>query len=89
MKRRLRSSVSKGAFEFLPTDLNTALTFMNVAESTGKADVRERNYKNARRAYDSVMRLMQNKTIDDTQREELNQRLAVLKSRLQNVGQQF
>ena len=80
---------SNNAFEFLLTDLDTALTFLDVAESTLNQATRQRNHANARRAYDTVVRLMQNLSLDDTQREQLAERLALLKSRLQNVGQQF
>ena len=87
MTERFRSSVSRNAFEFLLTDIDTALTFMDVAESTDKADIRKRNYANARKAYDTVLRFMQNQPIDDDQREKLASKLTLLKSRLQNAGQ--
>ena len=85
----IRSSVSNNAFQFLLTDLDIALTFMNVAESTDNVAIKQRNHGNARRAYDTVVRLMQNLSLHDSQREELAERLALLKLRLQNVGQQF
>ena len=83
------SSLSNIGFEFLRTDLDTALTFMNVADSTGDAEMQQRNHENARRAYDTVVRLKQNLSLDDTQNKELAEKLGVLKSRLQNAGQQF
>ena len=85
----LRSSASNNAFEFLLTDLDTALTFMNVADSSDKVAIRQRNHANARRAYDTVVRLMQNLSLDDTEEAELAEKLALLKLRLQSVGQQF
>ena len=85
----LPSALSNVGFQFLLADLDTALTFMKVAESAIDADTRERNHANARRAYDTVIRLMQNLSLDDTQREELAAKLALLKLRLQNVGQKF
>jgi hypothetical protein len=85
----LPSALSKVGFEFLLADLDTALTFLKVAESAIDADTRERNHANARRAYDTVVRLMQNLSLDDIQSEELAQKLALLKTRLQDVGQQF
>jgi cysteinyl-tRNA synthetase len=84
------SSVSKNAFEFLRTDLDTALTFMDLAESQSyNVATRTRNHTNARRAYDTVVRLMQNLSFDEARRKELAEKLALLKSRLQNAGQQF
>ena len=89
MNNRIRPSVSNNAFEFLLTDLDIALTFIDVAESTDNIATRQRNHANARRAYDTVVRFMQNLSLDDTQRKELAKRLAFVKSRLQKVGQQF
>jgi hypothetical protein len=81
------SSVSNNGFEFLRTDLDIGLTFMDMAETTHDVAKRQRNHANARRVYDTVVRLMQKLSLDDTQREELTERLARLKSRLQKVGQ--
>ena len=83
------SSVSNNAFEFLLTDVDTALTFMDVADSARDKAIRQRNYKNARHAYDTVMRFMRNLPLDETQLNRLQKGLAILKSRLQNAGQQF
>lgn len=83
------SSLSNVAFEFLRTDLETGLTFMELAKSTRNKATRQRNHGNARQAYDCGVALMQNLSLDNTQREELAKRLALLKSRLQKVGQQF
>jgi hypothetical protein len=87
MRDRSRSSLSRNAFDFLLTDIDVALTFMDIAESTDKEDISKRNFANARKAYDTVRRLMQSHVIDDDQREKLSSRLTVLKSRLQNAGQ--
>jgi len=89
MNHWLPSALSNIGFEFLLADLDTAVTFMKVAESAVDANTRERNYGNARRAYDTVVRLMQNLALDDTQREELAAKLAFLKMRLQDAGQRF
>jgi hypothetical protein len=83
------SSVTDNAFQFLLTDLDTALTFMDVAKSTENEGTRQRNYANAREAYDTVVRLMQKLSLDNTQQEKLAEGLALLKSRLEDVGQQF
>ena len=85
----LPSAPSNVGFKFLLADLDTALTFMKVAESAIDADTRERNHSNARQVFETVARLMQNLSLDDTQRGELARKLGLLKSRLQNVGQQF
>jgi hypothetical protein len=87
MTDRSRSPLSKSAFEFLLTDIDTALTFMDIAGTTDKADIRKRNYANAYKAYDAVRRFMQNPAINHGQRETLASKLSLLKSRLQDAGQ--
>ena len=37
-------------------DLDVALTFMNVADTSGIVETKQRNYRNARTAYDSGFR---------------------------------
>ena len=89
MREWTPSSVTNNAFEFLITDLETALTFLDVAASTDKRHIRKRNHANARHAYDTVLRLMQHLSLNDTQQKELAKRLDLLKSRLQKVGEKF
>ena len=44
--------------EFLLTDLETGLTFMDVAQTSGNQEIKQRNHTNAHVAYDTVIRLL-------------------------------
>jgi YD repeat-containing protein len=49
----------------------------------------DRNRRNARTAYDAVRRLLERLTLDANERQAIEEKLIILKSRLQAVGQQF
>ncbi len=65
---------------FLPTDLELANTFLDVARSTGDAERRLRNIANARNAHDTVKRFAAKLT--EPERSRIEQVLAKLKKRL-------
>jgi hypothetical protein len=75
--------------DFLITDLDTAMVFLDVAETTQIPEVAERNRGNARRAYDIVADLLSRVKIDEAERETINTKLAALRKRLEGAGQQF
>ena len=85
----MKSSALNNGVEFLLVDLDTALTFMAIAETTGNEETRQRNYQNARIAYDSVLQLMQKVTLDNAQNEAIRKKLTLLRTRLEAVGQKF
>ena len=66
-----------------------AMTFMDVAATTGVEKTARRNHENARRAYDTIVRLLRNLGLTAEQRQILDEKLSALKTRLQAVGQQF
>jgi hypothetical protein len=73
---------------FLLTDLDAAMTFMDVAEvSTIPENIRQ-GHENARKAYKTVLRLLCN-VHDAMDRKAVTDKLAVLKRRLEAVGHQF
>lgn len=74
---------------FLLTDLDLALTFMDIAESSRVEETTRRNYANARTAHDAVKRLLGKSTPDVRQRQVIDEKLAILKTRLEAVGHQF
>jgi hypothetical protein len=71
--------------DFLLTDLDVALTFMEVAAATRIKETARRNHINARNAYDTVVELLRNCTPNALQRAALDGKLATLKARLQAV----
>ena len=75
--------------KFVLTDLDLALTFLDLAEvSHSEATVR-RNHNSARIAHDAVERLLQKLTPDAGQRQVIDAKLAALKTRLRAVGHQI
>jgi hypothetical protein len=83
------SDLNQTGVNFLLIDLDLALTFMDVARTTRSDDTARRNHNNARKAYDTVLHLLE--TLDPTasERQVIDAKLAILKTRLQAAGQRF
>jgi hypothetical protein len=82
-------TANQNGVNFLLTDLDLALTFMDIAEVSRHEETVRRNHNSARKAYDTVVRLLEKLMPDVEQRQVIDANLAVLKARLQAVGQQF
>ena len=80
-------SVDQGIIDFLLVDLDIALTFMDVARTTEFRDTAERNHGNAKAAYNTVLAKLPEVRPTRAQRVQLEQKLAVLRGRLEAVGQ--
>jgi hypothetical protein len=78
--------LNAASVKFLLTDLDTALTFMDVADVTGLEETMQRNHANARKAYDTILHLMKKVTMTAQEQEEMHNKLALLKARLVAVG---
>ena len=74
---------------FLLTDLDLAMTFMDVADASRIDERKSQNHTNARTAYNTVLRLLEKLTPNTDERRVIDVKLAILKMRLQAVGQQF
>ncbi len=70
-------------------DLDTALTFMDVAAVSQIQENVERNHRQARHAYDTALRLMRSVRPNAAQRKIIRDKLAILKARLEAVGYRF
>ncbi len=71
--------------EFLLTDLDVAMTFLDLAAVSHNEETTRRNYCNARTAYDTVLHLLEKLTPDAEQRKVIDAKLALLKTRLRAV----
>jgi hypothetical protein len=80
-------AINQGIIEFLLIDLDVALTFMDVAKTTEFRGTAERNHKNARNAYDTVVEKLREVTPTAAQQALLDEKLAALRTRLEAVGQ--
>jgi hypothetical protein len=87
--RETLGDLNQTGVEFLLTDLDLAMTFMDVAQTSHVPGTICRNYHNARKAYDTVLHLLETLTPDAGQRQEINAKLAVLKTRLEAAGQEI
>jgi len=84
-----RERLNRASADFLKIDLQTALTFLHIARHTTDVARQERNREAARRAYDTVVKLMKRVKLnaDDTRTIVLG--LEQLKSELQELGEVF
>lgn len=83
---RLHEESNKIGTEFLLTELNTALTFLAVAETTISAESRQRNRNSALEAYMTVLRMQSKVVMESRRKTDFQHRIADLKKRLQEVG---
>jgi hypothetical protein len=81
--------LNQSGVEFLLIDLDLAVTFMDIAESSHLEETTRRNHINTRKAYDTVLGLLEKLTPDAEQWQIIDAKLALLKTRLEAVGQQF
>jgi len=81
--------------EFLRIDLDIAFTMLDVAVTTDDEETARRSRANARHAYHTVLRHLQNLSPDvphepgSYQEKVIYEKLGLLKDRLQLIGEQF
>ena len=75
----------------IKADLELAFTFLDIASSSGVADTACRNQENARAAYDSVLRFLPRSiaALTAAERQDVQDKLEELKSRLGQRGEEF
>jgi hypothetical protein len=83
---RLHHDSNNAGIDFLFTELDAASTFLDVAGTTGLAETRERNEGHASAAYDTILRMQNKVVMPPDQQETFQERLASLKSRLEDLG---
>jgi hypothetical protein len=85
MDQVLSDANARGVF-FLLTELDTALTFMEIAATSHRADTVQRNHQNALEGYRTVQRFLPRVKPSLAQRRVINEKLATLKAWLRKVG---
>ena len=75
--------------DFLKVDLETALTFSGIALQTDNDIKKKRNQQSARKAYETIRKLMNNVDLDERDAHMLHTNLDRLKSELQRLGEVF
>lgn len=75
--------------DFLKADLETALTFCQIARNTDSEARQQRNRRSARKAYDTISRLLAKTEVSDADARFLKQNMKRLKSQLKGLGEVF
>ena len=71
-------------------DLDVAMTFTRIASDAREdSEKRARNRTNARHAYDEISRISRDAVLTDNERQDIDDKLAELRSALQQLGEQF
>ncbi len=80
---------NKTGTDFLKADLEAALTFTDIAGTAEDSEDRERNRRAARRAYDTIVRLINKVELNREDANAMGSKLARLKSNLSGMGEVF
>lgn len=86
-RRALDTRTNRLRANFLQIDSEVALTFSGIALQESKPEKRKRTTLTARKAYDTIMRLMKDTALSDADRDRLDANLRRLKGELQSLGQ--
>ena len=84
-----RERLTRASAEFLKVDLEMARTFLFTARQTADVARQERNRKAARRAYDTVLRLLERVKLKDDDVRVIVLGLEELRSELEKSGESF
>jgi hypothetical protein len=69
--------------DFLTTDLDVALTFMEVAHTSSDEETVSRNHRNACKAYETVLEFLSKLTLIPSERQAVESKPIVSKARLE------
>ena len=79
--------MNRASADFLKIDVQTALTFVNSARQTSDPDRKRRNREAARRAYQTVTKLMKRVNLNEEDMRTLVRGLEQLRSELEQLGE--
>jgi hypothetical protein len=82
-----KSRFNKATTDFLKIDLETALTFTALALQAQDREKKERNRKAARKAYDTITRLISRVTFSEVEANAFKENLERLRSDLIKLGE--
>ena len=83
------SELNRTSADFLKTDAETALTFSEIAQQTDDEAKMRRNRGNARKGYDTIIRLSARIPLSAEDEQFLTEKLSRLKRELQRLGEVF
>ena len=85
-RTELRERANALSADLLLIDTEMALTLLNLADTTRSRESRMRRRKEARKAYETILRLLPKVEMTDKQRAAIEQGLGSLHRRLLRVG---
>jgi hypothetical protein len=85
------ANLRRSGAEFIMVDLELAFAFLGLASTSGGTETKVRNQRNARIAYDAVLRFLPRSiaAFSGAERRDVQDKLVDLKSRLQELGEEF
>lgn len=87
--RRENADLAKRGIEFVIAELETALTFLDIADTSDIEETVKRNHQNARKAYETVQRLLTRLRPNADEKALIGAKIAALEARLQAGGYQL
>ncbi len=78
---------SRAGTEFLRAELVAGMTRANIAQNTSNGSKKQRNRKEARKAYDAILRFLPQTFLRRDEKEQIDSRLVELKSALRALGE--
>ena len=84
--KNARRDLNSVTAEFLLTDIDVGITFMDVAGTSRDQKTVLRNHKNAMLAYDTVLGFLAKLSLTEIERQSVQAKLALLRARLQASG---
>ncbi|HEV2396341.1 MAG TPA: hypothetical protein VGS27_05340 [Candidatus Sulfotelmatobacter sp.] len=85
----VRKQANRASADFLEIDLQTALTFCDIARKTDNQQRKRRNLQSARKAYETVSRLLRKTSLSAAEARGLQDKMRLLKSELEALGEVF
>lgn len=86
--RKIRQDTNSAHLKFIQTELSTGMRLASIAGSK-EGEALARNRAHARAAYDSALRFLDRLSMRREQLEEVHAQIALLKQRLQSLGEEF
>jgi hypothetical protein len=86
----LKREANTAGVAFLRTELDSSLTFAQLALQAGDEEKKSRNRANARKGYDTFMHLRERFSLGDlsaAERQEMEQKLTKLEAALRRLGE--
>jgi hypothetical protein len=86
---KLWNDLHRSGVQFLNTDLDTAMTLVQMAARSKDDEKRQRTQSKARTAYDTVKKFAEKLNLLEPERSDIFRKLDEVKQALQDLGEKF